>query len=185
MRRERPQTPRLKANGEFEDPALEAKYQRYARDNAARGRGVRDRLDWKRESDNWANGPAARGNAFNRTVNARGDYPYSEVYLKNGKFVDGYRPPEGSTPGEIVSRKAIDFDGYSESDFRSHLSEFNAKYQPGTEIASAKYPQLNGETLSGRKILEVPETNRGSANSQRFEAIARQYGIEIRYTPEH
>lgn len=99
--------------------------------------------------------------------------------------MDGYLPAEGDALGEVVSRKAIDFDGYSESAFRGHLSEFNAKYQPGTEIGSQKYPELNGEALSGRKILEVPDTNRNSANRQRFEDIARDYGIEIRYTPEN
>ena len=57
--------PRLKQNGEFEDPALEAKYQRYTRGNPARGRAVRDRLSWKREKERWAASPAARGNDFN------------------------------------------------------------------------------------------------------------------------
>jgi len=177
--------PRLKANGEFDDPVLEAQYQKYVRSNPARGRTVRDRLAWKREREQWAISPAARGNAFNKTVNARKLYPYSEVHLRNGTYVDGYRPPRGSKPGEIVSRKAIDFDDYSESDLRTHLREFNTKYQPGTEITTKKYPELYGDNLSGRKILEVPETNQTSTNRQRFENIAQEYGIEIRYTPEH
>lgn len=68
--------PRLKPNGEFEDPILEAQYKKYTRTNPARGQPVRDRLSWKREKEREAASSAARGNDFNKSVNARKIYPY-------------------------------------------------------------------------------------------------------------
>jgi ElaB/YqjD/DUF883 family membrane-anchored ribosome-binding protein len=59
------------------------------------------------------------------------------------------------------------------------------KYAPGAKINAPKYgDELKGQTLQGRQILEVPDTNETAANRARFEKIARSEGIEIRYTPE-
>ncbi|MBO0858557.1 MAG: hypothetical protein J2P21_08850 [Chloracidobacterium sp.] len=51
----------------------------------------------------------ARGNEINKTAGA--NYPYNEVHLENGKRVDSYDPVNG----EIISRKATDFDAIEDS----------------------------------------------------------------------
>jgi hypothetical protein len=176
----------LGQNGRFQDSETENAYQAYIKRNEARGREVRDRLNWQRESDFYKNGPMGRGNKFNDTVRERRDYDFSEVHLENGKRLDSYRPSESGRPGEIVSRKAIDFDNVGkDTDFTAHLREMKNKYEPGTKIRSNKYDDLDGTTIEGRQILEVPSTNMNSTKRAHFEKLAAEQGIEIRYTDEH
>ncbi|MFN8440451.1 MAG: hypothetical protein U0175_06780 [Caldilineaceae bacterium] len=169
----------IAADGKFADSALEDAYQSYVQRKTAKGETPRDRADWKVERDYWLyDGPTARGNAFNRTANQ--NYEYSEVNLQTGKRVDAYDP----VSGEIISRKATDFDTIQESTFRSYVNELKSKYPEGEIIRSNKYPQLDGQALQGRQILEVPASNMDSAVRAQFEAIAAEQGIAIRYVDE-
>jgi hypothetical protein len=184
--------PLLRENGRFQDPKTEAAYQKYIERNDARSRRVRDRLEWKEVSDFTKDGPMGRGNKFNETVKERGDYPHDEVHLENGKRVDSYKPPELDSSGkitsrgEIVSRKAIDFDNIKkDSDFTKHLIEMESKYSAGTKIRSDKYSDLDGKTLEGQQILEVPRSNMSSTKKEYYEQLASEKGIEIRYVDEY
>jgi hypothetical protein len=47
-----------------------------------------------------------------------------------------------------------------------------------------KYPALKGQTLQGRYVLEVPDSNKHAANRAEFERIARDKGFEIKYVSE-
>ena len=93
------------------------------------------------------------------------------MHLANGKRLDSYVPGE-----EIVSRKATDFDNIQESTFRDYVREIGNKYDEGTVIRSNKYPDLDGQPLEGRRILEVPDSNLSAARREEFERIARAGG---------
>ena len=121
-----------------------------------------------------------RGNHFNRKGRDNSWYPYHEIHLENGKRLDSYN----QALGEIVSRKATDFDNIQASTFEGYLKEIDQKYSPGTKIRSNKYPSLDGELLQGNKILEVPESNMNSSKLAEFTALANQYNTEIRFKPE-
>jgi hypothetical protein len=193
----RAEAQKLIKDGKFEDPNLEARYREYLKRKnqpAQKAKGPpRDRADWKVASDYMTQeSPVVRGNRFNATRNASGEYRFSEVTLENGKRVDAYNEPvtdpqtgQVIKPGEIVSRKAVDFDTISDSTFDSYLDEFGDKYAPGTRINAPKFGKaLQGKALQGEKILEVPETNKGTPAAARFEARAKARGVEIRYRPE-
>ena len=171
--------PALDENGNFKDPELEARYQAYVRRNQARGRPVRDREEWKRESDYWTqDSPTARGNRFNAT--RRQEYDYNEVNLEDGTRVDSYDPVKG----EIIERKASDFDSIEQSTFERYLDETLRKYPEGKRIRSNAYPDIDGQVLRGKHVLEVPDSNLTASNRAEFERIAREKGFEIRYVPE-
>ena len=185
-------------SGRFRDSQLEDAYQAYlARKRRQRvpDNEIRGRAEWREVRDYWLNdSPMARGNQFNRT---RADaYPFNEVHLANGYRLDSYRPPPPR--GEIVSRKASDFGSINEDTFRRYVGELPAKYGPGTPTNSAKYDPSNlgsdlgpilrrGEPLQGDLILEVPDSNLAPGLSDRrarFEAIAAEQDVTIRYVPE-
>jgi hypothetical protein len=121
-----------------------------------------------------------RGNSFNRKAKNEAWYDYHEVHLTNGKRLDSYDPDLG----EIVSRKATDFDNIQLVTFEKYLQEIDSKYSPGTIIRSNKYPDLDGQTLHGTKIIEVPTLNQNSANLSNFESLANQYSTIIRFKSE-
>lgn len=121
-----------------------------------------------------------RGNDFNRKARESGWYPFYEIHLSNGKRLDSY----DEMFGEIVSRKATNFDDIKPSTFEKYLKEIDSKYSPGTKIRSNKYPELDGQYLQGQKILEVPDVNQNSPNKAIFEAKAAEYDVVIRYRPE-
>jgi hypothetical protein len=103
------------------------------------------------------------------------------VTLKNGKRVDSYN----KTKGEIIERKAIDFDDIDSANFEAMLDNTIEKYPIGEPINAPKYRnELKGEVLQGRYILEVPDTNIGSESQQLFTDIASRKGFEISYVPE-
>ena len=57
------------------------------------------------------------------------------------------------------------------------------KYSEGIKIRSDKYPDLDGKTLEGKQILEIPESNKNFDKIQ--EDLAKnKYNIEIRFKPE-
>ena len=133
--------------------------------------------------DYWLNdSPVARGNAFNRKAWKERWYPFWEVYLENGKYVDGYNPIKG----EIISRKATDLVDIEESTFVKYLDEMNKKYSSGTVIKTKKdgYEILFDKPLKGKLILEIPDANLNFKDLDRYIEIARQKGIDIRLRPE-
>ena len=165
------------ADGKFTDPNLELRYQRYIERKTKQGQSPRERADWKVQSDYWTtDSPIARGNRFNDIAND--NYEYNEVHLENGKRLDAYDPEAG----EIISRKATDFDVIEDRTFETYLDEIANKYPEGIKIRSNKYDNIDGDTLQGNYVLEIPSSNMNSANRQRFESIAKEKGITIRYT---
>ncbi|MEX1003207.1 MAG: hypothetical protein WDZ35_13900 [Crocinitomicaceae bacterium] len=126
-----------------------------------------------------------RGNDFNRKAVQNDWYPYNEVHLGNGKRLDSYKPPSNGNPGEIVSRKATNFDQIQLSTFESYLDEMLAKYSPGTSINSAKYSdELGGQVLQGQMYLEIPASNQSLSNIQDYVDLANSKGIILRFKPE-
>ncbi len=173
------------ADSKFKDTGLEDAYQEYLQRKSKAGQTPRDRADWKVTRDYWlTDGPTARGNTYNKTAGA--NYDYNEVHLANGKRVDSYVPPQKGKPGEIVSRKATDFDEIQPETFKDYLRELKKKYAPGTKINSPKYKDdfTKNSKLQGKQVLEVPDTNQTAANRAEFEKIAKSMGIEIKYTAE-
>ena len=59
------------------------------------------------------------------------------------------------------------------------------KYPAGTTIRSNKYPVLDGQTLQGKQILEIPSGNQSFSQIQDYIDLAKnKYNIEIRFRPE-
>ena len=171
----------LDGDGVFKNAELEERYQEYVVRNTNRGRRISDRLTWKQDSDFFTqNSPIARGNRFNETVQERKIYPHHEVNLENGKRLDSYDP----TAGEIISRKATDLDRIQEETFRGYLQELQNKYSVGEIIRSNKYPEIDGLKLEGKHILEIPDSNKHLPDIEKFKEIAKEYGVELRFTKE-
>jgi len=97
--------------------------------------------------------------------------------------LDSYATPP-PPPGEIISRKATDLDDIEEKTYRQYLQEMQAKYSAGTTIRSDKYPDIDGQQLTGKHILELPDSNLNSPNIETHKAIAAEYGIELRFRGE-
>ncbi len=121
-----------------------------------------------------------RGNDFNRKARDEAWYDFNEVHLENGKRLDGY----DHDIGEIISRKATDFDNIQPATFEKYLQEIDSKYAPGTLIRSNKYPEIDGQVLHGTKIIEVPISNQSSTNLSTFQALAEHYNTTIRFRSE-
>ena len=173
----------LGPDGKFKSAELEAAYEQYVARKLKAGQTPRSRVDWKVARDYWlTDSPMARGNRFNETRAEA--YGYNEVHLENGKRLDSYRPPEAGQPGEIVSRKATDFDAIEPETFDNYLKEMKNKYEPGTKIRSDKYETIDGQRLQGKQVLEVPDSNLKATNREAFEAAAKKRGITIKYAPE-
>ena len=103
------------------------------------------------------------------------------IHLENGKRLDSY----DEIKGEIVSRKATDLESIELSTFESYLKEMKNKYSKGIKIRSDKYPDLDGKTLEGKQILEIPESNKNFDKIQDYIDLAKnKYNIEIRFRPE-
>ena len=171
----------LKEDGTFNNEDLEEKYQKYIDRKTKTGQTPKDRLEWKEASDYWSRqSPMARGVNFNKKVANSQIYPHHEIHLSNGKRLDSYDP----VAEEIISRKATDLDKIKEETFRSYLSEFKEKYSAGTIIRSDKYPQIDGQPLKGRYILEIPASNADLPNIQHFKDIAAEYDVTLRFTEE-
>lgn len=134
----------------------------------------------------------ARGNKYNKTIEDRRLYDYSEVHLKNGFRLDSYHKvtlSDGTEKWEIISRKATDLDKIKMETFEGYLKEFEVtkggKYKVGTEIRSNKYKdKLDGKKLEGEYILEIPKTNENLPNIKDFEDIAKKYNVTLRFTEE-
>ena len=172
-------------NGKFIDKLLEADYQKYLTRKSKQGKAPKDRLEWKESRDYWLNdSPMARGNEFNKKAWDERWYPYWEVYLDNGKFIDGYNP----ITKEIVSRKATELIDIQEETFIRYLNELNNKYAPPKIIKSKKigYEGLYNKELpiDSKLILEIPESNKTFKEIDKYIKIAKEKGIEIRFRPE-
>lgn len=151
---------------------------------AKEGKPPKDRAAWKEAHDYWLyDSPMARGNEFNKKAWDEEWYPYWEIYLDNGKFVDGYDPIKK----EIISRKATNLDDIELSTFESYLQEMKKKYVAGTIIKSKKpgYEGLYDKPLEGKQILEIPISNQQLGNIQEYIDLAKnKYDIEIRFKSE-
>jgi hypothetical protein len=171
----------IKSTGEFVDDILEADYQKYVARKKAQGKTPRERTDWKDARDYWINeSPISRGNAFNSKAVTERWYPFDEINLENGKRLDSYDPSKG----EIVSRKATNLEEIQLSTFEGYLKEMQYKYKPGTKIRSNKYPEIDGQLLTGKQILEIPDSNLNFSQLQDYIDLANRYGIEIRFRSE-
>ena len=174
-------------DGTFKSPDLEEKYEKYLKRKALAKETARNRSEWKVAHDFWTlESPTVRGNNFNKTAGE--NYDFNEVHLSNDKRVDSYKPPDPKKgfKGEIVSRKAVDFDVIDDSTFKSYLKEMGEKYAPGTGIKSTKYQDdfPEGSKLQGELILEVPNINQGTLRAKTLEQMALEKGVKIRYTSE-
>ena len=190
--------PPRKSNGEFVDAELEQKYQEYRARKKKAKEHPRGRIDWKERSDWWKeHSPVARGNKFNASVRARRLYPYNEVNLVDGLRLDSY-VHDGHA--ERISRKATDFLAISDAEFTAYVKEIDLKYPKGKKIRSNTMPDIDGQRLRGDPVLEVPAENLApteksvtgdpdkmkdlAARRERFEKIAADNGVELRYTAE-
>ncbi len=171
----------FKENGEFLDEELEKDYQKYVKRKNREGKTPRDRKDWKETRDYWLNdSPMARGNAFNKKARKERWYPCCELNLEDGTRLDGYHPVKG----EIVSRKATDLENISIETYETYLKELKYKYPPGKKIRSNAYPELDGQELKGKQILEIPDSNEQFSEIEKYKEIAHNYGIELRFRKE-
>ena len=171
----------LTSVGKFKDKSLEEGYLSYVARKDKQGKPPRDRIDWKEAHDYWLyDSPMARGNAFNKMASKKEWYPYDGVHLANGKRVDSYDPVKG----EIVSRKATDLEMIDVKTFEQYLKELRDKYPPGTKIRSNTHPEIDGQHLQGKQILEIPASNKNFERIKEYEAIAKDYKIEIRFREE-
>ena len=171
----------LTSSGKFKDVNLENGYLAYIARKDKQGKPPRDRIDWKVAHDYWLyDSPMARGNAFNDTARDNKWYPYNEVHLANRKRVDSYDPVKK----EIISRKATDLEMIDVKTFEQYLKELRDKYPAGAKIRSDKYPEIDGQHLQGKQILEIPASNKNFERIKEYEAIAEDYKIEIRFREE-
>lgn len=59
------------------------------------------------------------------------------------------------------------------------------KYSAGIKIRSSKYPDLDGDLLQGKQILEIPSSNQNFSKIEEYIFLAKnKYNIEIRFRPE-
>ena len=176
----------INAQGKFVDALLEDAYLRYLSRKSGSGQIPKSRLEWKQARDYWLfDSPIARGNRFNSKAVRDDWYDFHEINLENGKRLDSYVPPTNGNPGEIISRKATNLEEIDITTFEAYLKELNTKYAPGTKIRSNKYPGLDGQTIQGNKILEIPESNLNFERLNEYRDLASsKYGIEIRFRPE-
>ncbi|MDM5186739.1 T7SS effector LXG polymorphic toxin [Bacillus sp. DX4.1] len=172
----------LLKDGKFIESDLELKYAEYCARKAKDGKVPKDRLNWKEASDYWTkDSPMARGNRFNKTAEKNRWYPNNEVHLSNGKRLDSYDPIKG----EIVSRKATDLADIDIKTFEKHLKEMKDKYDVGTKIRSNKYRRIDGKSLEGKQILEIPASNKNFERIEEYIKLAKEkYDIDIRFREE-
>ncbi|WP_242318859.1 T7SS effector LXG polymorphic toxin [Bacillus cereus group sp. BfR-BA-01349] len=172
----------LLKDGKFVESDLELKYAEYCVRKAKDGKVPKDRLNWKEASDYWTkDSPMARGNRFNQTAGKNRWYPNNEVHLSNGKRLDSYDPIKG----EIVSRKATDLADIDIKTFEKHLKEMKDKYAIGTKIRSNKYRRIDGKSLEGKQILEIPASNKNFERIEEYIKLAKEkYDIDIRFREE-
>ncbi|WP_152657717.1 hypothetical protein [Oceanobacillus sp. CFH 90083] len=75
-------------------------------------------------------------------------------------------------------------DKITEKTYRGYLSEFKTKYSVDTEIRSNAHPNLDGKTLQGDYILEIPASNLKSKNINHYKEIAAEYDVTLRFLEE-
>ncbi|WP_416394978.1 polymorphic toxin-type HINT domain-containing protein [Allohahella sp. A8] len=159
-----------------------ADYDKYIARKRKQGTEPKDPTEYGKSRDYFEkNSPIARGNKFNEKARDSDWYQFHEIHLANGKRLDSYDPEKGL----IVSRKATDLDDITEASFRNYLKELNVKYPAGMVIRSDKYKdELDGKVLTGKQVLELPDSNLSSPNIERYREIAREYNIELIFKPE-
>ena len=135
-----------------------------------------------------------RGNDFNKKAADNLWYQANEVVIEHPslKYIDGpnkgkprrFRLDSYNPNGAIVSRKATDLANIRQSTFESYLSELTNKYPVGAKIVNEN--RGLGETLQGKFILEIPESNRAFSRIAEYIQIAKSKNpsIEIVFRPE-
>ncbi len=166
---------KIKSTGGISDDIVQEIVEEIADEGAEQVKKKGRKLTWPELRALWK-----RGNDFNKKARNNDWYDVHELHLKNGKRLDSY----DHDLGEIVSRKATDFDNIEKRTFEKYLKEIDQKYAPGTEIRSNAYPDLDGELLHGQKILEVPASNQSASKLAEFQTLASQYNTIIRFRPE-
>ncbi len=61
----------------------------------------------------------------------------------------------------------------SAPDWETYPKEMQSKYSAGAKIRSNKYPVLDGQTLQGKQILEVPDSNQSFSQIQDYIDLAK------------
>ena len=140
-----------------------------------------------------------RGNDFN--TRRQLDYDESEVTVehptrvytkgKNKGNPKRYRVDSYSDGRAIVSRKATDLSKIKKTTFEKHLRELVSKYPEGAKIVTPSKPLINGKTLKGDFILEIPDSNLSFFKLQEYKDLAskfmyngKEYNIKIVLKPE-
>lgn len=157
-------------SGDFFKEVVEEAVEEIAEESSRKGR----KLNW-----NELQALFKRGNDFNDKARAERWYPVRELNLIDKKRLDGYLPGR-----EIVSRKATDLDKIQFSTFEKYVNEIAQKYPRGKRIRSNAYPELDGKTLQGDYILEIPASNQVLPDIQKYIDYARQKGVKIRFRQE-
>ncbi|MBE7633274.1 hypothetical protein F7642_02890 [Tenacibaculum finnmarkense genomovar ulcerans] len=111
----------------------------------------------------------ARGNKFNKKGVAKYGYSKSEIVLKDHKRIDTYLHGKA-----IISRKATSIDNIKEATWRNYCNELVTKYKIGKLTNSRKFKKQ--VKLSGKYQLEIPLSNKGAKNLEKFKKIAKEYG---------
>lgn len=93
--------------------------------------------------------------------------------------------------GRIITRRWYDGNGRAKKDvdFTDHGNpkthpEVPHEYPAGTKIRSDKYPEIDGQHLQGKQILEIPASNQTFEKIDEYKAIANRYKVEIRFREE-
>lgn len=59
------------------------------------------------------------------------------------------------------------------------------KYAVGTKIRSNKYRRIDGKSLEGKQILEIPASNKNFERIEEYIKLAKEkYDIDIRFREE-
>ncbi len=178
---------------QFKSPILESAYDRYQANKNQINKQPRAKLEWLEESRYWSDGsPMARGNRFNKLAEKLEWYKYNEVYLENGKFLDGYTPPginkvtKKTEKGMITSRKCSDLGVIGEEGLLKHIKELKTKYAQGTKIKSKKveYRDIYDTVLDGDYYIELPESNLQLPDIKIYEKLATDNKVTLIYKPE-
>lgn len=177
----------------FKSSVQESLYKVYVALKTKSNQLPRSRFNWHEERLYWTEGsPIARGNRFNKLADEQDWYRFNEVYLDNGKYLDGYNPPSldletrKKISGKIVSRKASDLDIIGTDGLVKHIKELKTKYAIGRIIKSKKpgSETIFDTRLEGDYYIELPESNLSLPDIKIYEKIAKDNNVTLIYKPE-
>jgi len=135
-----------------------------------------------------------RGNDFNEKARDNIWYTDNEVVVEHPtlKYLDGpnkgkpkrFRLDSYNVNDVIVSRKATDLAKIQQSTFEAYLNELTKKYPVGSKILNSK--RKIGETLQGKFVLEIPESNKSLERINEYIQIVKSKvpSVDIVFKPE-